>query len=72
MEWLRIPSAPERKRSKVDKCPFYFFMMAKKTEWEEEGRWSPKKTMDDLVHAAFPIWKVNVYFKRHRLVGWVF
>jgi len=59
MEWLRIPSAPERKRSKVTKSPFYFFMMSKKTEWEAEGRWSSKKTMEDLVHAAFPLWKVN-------------
>ena len=59
MELLRIPSAPERKRSKVTKSPFYFFMMFKKAEWEEEGRWSPKKTMEDLVHETFPIWKVN-------------
>ena len=59
MEWLRIPSAPERKSSKVTKSPFYFFMMAKKAEWEEEGRWSPEKPMKDLVQASFPIWKIN-------------
>ena len=23
------------------------------------GRWLPKKTMEDLVHETFPIWKVN-------------
>ena len=34
-------------------------MMAKKAEWEEEGRWSPEKPMKDLVQASFPIWKIN-------------
>jgi len=59
MEWLRIPSAPERRRNKVTKSPFYFFMMAMKREWEREGKWSEKNTMEDLVHAAFPVWKAE-------------
>ena len=57
MEWLKIPAAPERKRNKIIKWPFYFFMMEKKAEWEQEGKWKPKNTIEDLVHAAFPIWK---------------
>jgi len=59
MEWLRIPSAPERKRSKVTKSPFYFFMMSKKAEWEQAGTWKQNNTMEDLVHKAFPIWKAQ-------------
>ena len=59
MEWLRIPSAPERKRNKITKSPFYFFMMEKRDEWEQEGKWPPKNTMEDLVHAVFPIWKAE-------------
>ena len=57
MEWLKIPAAPERKRNKITKSPFYFFMMEKKAEWEQEGKWKPKNTIEDLVHAVFPIWK---------------
>eukprot|EP00092_Neocalanus_flemingeri_P005857 GFUD01006304.1.p1 GENE.GFUD01006304.1~~GFUD01006304.1.p1 ORF type:complete len:481 (-),score=167.66 GFUD01006304.1:83-1525(-) len=58
MEWLRIPATdPGKKKSKVTKSPFYFFMMSKKTEWEAAGQWSERKTMEDLVHEAFPIWK---------------
>jgi len=59
MEWLRIPSAPERKRNKITKSPFYFFMMEKRDEWEQEGKWPPKNTMEDLMHAVFPIWKAE-------------
>ena len=33
MEWLKIPAAPERKRNKITKSPFYFFMMETKAEW---------------------------------------
>jgi len=58
MEWLRVPATdPDRKRSKVTKSPFYFFMMSKKAEWEAAGQWSPRQTMEDLVNKAFPIWK---------------
>ena len=34
IEWLKIPAAPERKRNKITKSPFYFFMMEK---WKESG-----------------------------------
>jgi len=59
MEWLKIPSAPERKRNKITKSPFYFFMMEKKAEWEQEGKWTSRDTIEDLVHAAFPVWKAE-------------
>ena len=57
MEWLKIPAAPERKRNKITKSPFYFFMMEKKTEWEQEEKWKPRNTVEGLVHKVFPIWK---------------
>ena len=33
MEWLKIPAARDRKRNKITKSPFYFFVMEKKAEW---------------------------------------
>jgi len=57
MDWIKVPSNPEKRRSKIVKSPFYFFMMSKKAEWEAAGQWSSRWTMEDLVHMAFPAWK---------------
>jgi len=57
MECLRIPNNSKTKKPKNEKTPFYFFMMEKKAEWEEAGEWSPKSSVEDLVHAVFPLWK---------------
>jgi hypothetical protein len=49
MEWWGIPLAPGRMRSKVTKSLFYFFTMSREFTWDEAGRWSLKKTMEELV-----------------------
>eukprot|EP00092_Neocalanus_flemingeri_P066575 GFUD01081121.1.p1 GENE.GFUD01081121.1~~GFUD01081121.1.p1 ORF type:complete len:170 (-),score=30.54 GFUD01081121.1:6-515(-) len=50
MEWLWIPATnPGKKKSKVTKSPFYFFMMSKKAEWKATGQWSERKMMEYLI-----------------------
>ena len=53
---LRVPNSGEGKKTKTVRTPFWFFMMEKKQQWEQEGRWDGRGGTDALVKAALPHW----------------
>ena len=49
---LRVPNSGEGKKTKTVRTPFWFFMMEKKQQWEQEGRWDGRGGTDALVKVS--------------------
>ena len=49
IQGLKVASTNEGKKCKTLRTPFWFFMMEKKQQWEQEGRWDGRGGTEALV-----------------------
>ena len=55
-QFLIVPSSGGKAGGSKKKTPFNFFLQEKRQQWEKEGRWDGRRSQDELVQAALPLW----------------
>ena len=73
-QFLIVPSSGGKAGGSKKKTPFNFFLQEKRQQWEKEGRWDGRRSQDELVQAALPLWAevkksprlMEPYIEQHR------